>query len=474
MKERISKGAIAIIGLLLLYNPSGLPALSQSTFNPSELNPTLSTETAYTLGPGDRIRVNVYQVPDFSGEFLILPDGTITLPLLGLLKIQGLTVNALSNNLSQRYAQYLKRPIVTVSVLSPRPLQLAIAGEINSPGTYTLPVSDGQKYPLVTDLIRQAGGITTVADIRRVELRRKVGDQEKVWNLNLWEVLQNANLGQDASLRDGDTIFIPTKTSVDIAETRQLAVANFGIQSTQDINVTVVGEINRPGAYRINPNLATGTAATSNNTGKIQPPRLTLALRTAGGIKPLADIRNITITRFNRDGTQQNINVDLWSLVQTGNIEEDIILQEGDSISIPTATDIPPDDVRTLATASFAPNSIRVNVVGEVIKPGTVEVPPNTPLNQALLTAGGFDKRRARESIVDLIRLNPNGTVSKYSLNVDFSNNISQNNPTLQDNDVIIVNRNTLTQVTDTINTIVSPIGTLLGLSNFVDIFRGN
>lgn len=467
----MTTSVIALMALLLPYSFT-LPGWAQSTFNPAELKAAPPAETPYTLGPGDRVRITVYQVPDFSGEFLILPDGTITLPLLGLIRVQGLTVTTLSTNLSQRYSEFLKRPIITVSVITPRPLQLAIAGEINSPGTYTLPISEGQKYPLVTDLIRQAGGITTVADIRQVQLIRKIGDRDQVLNLNLWEVVQNANLGQDISLRDGDRIFVPTQTALSVAETRQLAAANFGIESNQEITVTVVGEINRPGAYRVTPSQSTTTVGGSTGGTKRQPPRLTLALQLAGGIKPLADLRNITINRFNRNGTQQTINVDLWSLVTTGNIEEDVILQEGDSISIPTAADIPPEDVRTLATASFAPNLIRVNVVGEVIRPGAVEVPPNATLNQALLAAGSFDKRRARESIVDLIRLNPNGTVTKMSLNVDFSNQIGKNNPTLQENDVIIVNRSTLAQVTDTINTIVSPIGTALGLANFVNIFR--
>jgi polysaccharide export outer membrane protein len=66
--------------------------------------------------------------------------------------------------------------------------------------------------------------------------------------------------------------------------------------------------------------------------------------------------------------------------------------------------------------ASFSPDKVRVTIAGEVQNPGTIEVLPETPLNQVLLSTGGFDNRRANTVSVDLIRLNPNGSVSKQSI----------------------------------------------------------
>ncbi|WLT37652.1 hypothetical protein NON20_18155 [Synechocystis sp. B12] len=89
---------------------------------------------------------------------------------------------------------------------------------------------------------------------------------------------------------------------------------------------------------------------------------------------------------------------------------------------------------------------------------------PNSTLNQAILAAGSFDPIRADKASVDLIRLNPDGTVTKLNIAPDFSLNISSDrNPTLRNNDVVLVNTSGLTQATDTLRELFSPIGALLG-----------
>ncbi|ACK72676.1 polysaccharide export protein [Gloeothece citriformis PCC 7424] len=480
---------LSILGLLVAYPTLSLSVLAQQPPQPRKTVPTLpsdpvpsgvpsatSTDTDYVLGGGDRIQVLVFQVAEFSGEYLVLVDGTITLPLVGRISLAGLTVEQASNLLSQRYTPYLKRPVVSVNVIQPRPMQIAVAGEVNNPGSYTIFLEQGQTTPLVTDLIRQAGGVTTVADISQVQLRRVVDGTERVWALNLWELIRQGNINQDVTLRDGDTLVVPTQENISEVDIRQLSDANFGIQANQEINVAVVGEVFRPGAYRVVPEAvgdAIGTGGTQQT--RRQPPRLSQALELAGGIRPLADLRNIEVRRFNRDGNQQIIKVDLWNLLASGDITEDIILQEGDTIIIPTASAIAPVESETLATASFAPVAIRVNIVGEVIRPGVIEVQPNTPLNQAIMTAGGFDKIRANRSRVILVRLNPNGTVTQREISVDLEAGIAgDNNPPLRNNDVVIVNRNGLTAATDTLNTIFRPIGTLTGLANIIRLFDNN
>ncbi|MDJ0661095.1 MAG: SLBB domain-containing protein [Crocosphaera sp.] len=430
----------------------------------------LSTETEYTLGAGDVIRVTVFPVEEFSGEYQILVDGTLSLPLLGNFPVEGLTLSQLTEFLTQQYTQYVKRPSVTVGLVSPRPLKLAISGEINSPGSYLLPIEGGQKFPTVTQLIQQAGGLTTVADLGKVQIKREFKGESLVLSLNLWDLIKDGQLKQDITLRDGDQILIPTQETIDLAQTRLLSDANFGITANQEINVAVVGEVYRPGSYRVIPE----NTSTSGSEGNIrrQPPRLTLAVQLAGGIKPLADVRDVELRRYNRDGSQQIIAVDLWDLLQTGNIEEDVILQEGDTIVIPTAENLPSEESEPLAAASFSPAAIRVSVVGEVRSPGTIEIPPNTPLNQGILSAGGFDKRRANGATIELVRLNPDGTVTKRDIDIDFSQDITEgDNPILKNNDVVIVNRNLLTVASDTLTTIFSPLGALTGFVNFFRLF---
>ena len=442
-----------------------LPTLAQSTPSaPSTSNP-VTTETDYTLGAGDRLRIDIFQVEDFSGEYLVLVDGTVSLPLVGRLQAQGKTIPELSEVVAQKYAQYLKRPVVTVSLLTPRPLKMAISGEVNNPGAYNITLNEEGQFPSVTDLIQQAGGITTAADVRQVQIRRSLNGQERVLNVDLWELLIQGNLAQDVTLRDRDTVIIPTNDNINTAETRQLADASFGIRSDQPVNVAVVGEVYRPGSYQIEPERLNQNNNNNNTSSRAVPPRLSQAIAQAGGIKPLANIRQVEVRRLTRSGSEQTLNVNLWQLLRDGDTNEDVILQEGDTVVIPTAESLDPAESEALASASFSPSTVRVNVVGEVKEPGVVEVPPNTPLNQAILAAGGFDDRRANKGEVQLIRLNPNGTVSKREVEIDLASDINEeNNPTLRSNDVVVVGRSGLAQVSDTVGTVLAPIGSTFSI----------
>ena len=122
-------------------------------------------------------------------------------------------------------------------------------------------------------------------------------------------------------------------------------------------------------------------------------------------------------------------------------------------IVIPQVAKFNPEAAAQMATANFAPNQIQVSVVGEVKDPGAVMVRPSTSLNQALLVAGGFNDDRADRSSVDLVRLNPDGTVSTRTVEIDFSQSINdQTNPLLQNNDVIVVRRSGFAKFFDPID----------------------
>lgn len=445
----------------------------------SNLPPT----TAYTLGAGDRVKVDVFDVPEYSGEFVVLADGTLNLPVIGSVSVDGNSLQQASDTISRLYSRYVRRPLVTVSLLAPRPVTLAIAGEVNHPGTYTVNAGQGGagngpqsgQFPTVTQVITLAGGITQSAEVGQVKIRRR--NSPTTYTVNLWALLRNGDLSQDIPLRDGDTIFIPTVADVNKEDTRTLADASFAARQVQPINVAIVGEVSRPGPYEITGGgTATGgaTAAVTGTTTGIAaansasagPPTVTKAIQVAGGITSMADVRSITIRRPTRSGETKIINVNLWDMLRTGDISQDVILQDRDTITIPTATAIDPAEAPVLAGASFSPNTIVVNVVGEVVRPGAIPVPPNTPLNQAILAAGGFNTR-AKKSKVDVIRLNPNGSVSKREVEVDLAQGINeQGNPTLRNNDVVIVRRSTIASIGDTLNTVLSPITGFLGFLN--------
>ncbi len=472
--KRLVIVSLTLLGSLMITDPSSRTKAQLPTFEePAIARPTTTSpryEPDYSLGGGDRIRLDIFEVPQYSGEYQIPPGGVLNLPLIGSVSVEGLTLEQASQTISSQYASFLKRPLVTLTLLTPRPLNVSVSGEVNRPGSYALSLvggagsQPGVQFPNLAQAIEQAGGITLSADIRRVQLRRlqRLGSEDVI-TIDLLELVQTGNSPQNLKLRDGDTIFIPTSTNVTLSEIQQIAATGFAPKPDEPRTVAVVGEVTRPGSYVV----IGGNTRTSERT--LGLPTVTRAIQLAGGIKPMANIRQIQVRRLTRSGTEQIIAVDLWQLLQSGDFNQDTILQDRDTIFVPTAPEMSPSEATELATVSFSPDTIQVSVVGEVIRPGVVQVPPNTPLNQALLTAGGFDQNRASKSSVELIRLNPDGTVSKRTVPIDLAQGINEeSNPILRNNDIIVVDRSNVVRVTDSIQTTLQPVDRVFGFLNIL------
>ena len=462
------------MGLALLTTMNiALPSVSLAQKQP--VKSTSSIATDYLLGGGDRIRVNVFEVPEYTGEYQVPPGGSINMPLIGSIPVSGLTTEQAADTIARKYARFLKRPLISVNLLSPRPINVFVAGEVTRPGAYTLSLEGGAgnnpgvQYPTVLAALTIAQGVTLAADVTQVQLRRKVGRSgEQTVSLDLKELTQTGRISQEITLRDGDTIVVPTATSLNVAEARNLFAANFAASQTSPRSVVVIGQVYRPGSYLVTAGNAGGAEGGGAGGGL---PTVMRSLQLAGGITSIADVRKIKLRRPTRTGTEQTIDINLWELLQSGDINQDIVVQDGDTIVIPTATDISAAESTQLATTTLSPNTIEVGVVGEVKKPGAVKLQPNSSLNQALLAAGGFNDSRASRGSVELIRLNSNGTVSKRPVKVDLAKGINEEtNPILRNNDVVVVDRNGLTKTGDRVNTVAGPLGTILGI---IRLFTG-
>lgn len=425
-----------------------------------------STLDDYVLGAGDRLQIEVFRIPEYSGEYEVLVNGNLSLPMVGQVVVEGLTLEQAQSKISQVYSARLRRPIVNLVLVSPRPLRIGIAGEVSHPGSYVLE-REGTQFPSLIAALENAGGVTQSADLRQIVVTRDIGGGlQKDFVTDLWQFLQTGENRYNLGLRDGDTIFVPTREEFDPLESLQLAAASFAADESRPLNVVVIGEVFRPGPYTVTGTARTGEAGLPGGSGSSAiPPTVTRAIQVAGGIKPEANIREVEVYRRTRDGREQRINANLWNLLAEGQITEDLVLQEGDTVFIPKANGLIPEEFSEIAAASFSPDSIRINVVGEVERPGIVEIPPNTPLSQGILAAGGFDSRRAQTTAVELIRLNADGTVTRNSIDVDFAAGINQStNPLLQNNDVIIVNRSTSASIADALDTVVVPLGRAFSL----------
>jgi len=341
------------------------PAVPVMLNPPAPALPQTLVESGYTLGAGDVVRVDIFQTPEITVEprYTVLVDGSLNLPWVGTVSVQGLTLSQAAAAISARYREFIRNPQVTVSLLGPRPLKIGIIGEVNRPGSYIISVISGE------------------ASAASLNQQRGTGEQGNQW------------------------------------------------------------------------------------------PTVSRALQTAGGITQRANVRRIEIRRDLPDGTEETINVDLWKFLQEGDLSQDVLLRDGDTVSIVAATEIDPVEATQVAVSNFSPELIKVNVVGEVVSPGAVAIRPNSTLNQAIFAAGGLRNERARKKRVELIRLNPNGTVTRREISLDFSKGLNDaENPPVYNNDVIVVERNTLARVSDGLSAVLAPVTAFFGVFSILGI----
>ena len=434
------------------------------------------TPESYKLGGGDRIQVEILEVPELTRGYEVLSDGSVNLPLIGLISIRGRTLVEATNTIRNAYRRILKDPVVTVSLVAARPLNVGVIGEVTRPGNFTITLTPGPgaapsvQYPTVTQAIRLAEGVTGVADIRNIRVRRPQPDgPDQVLNVNLWKFLQEGDISQDIILQDRDTIVIPTVTNFNQAEARQFAIANFSPPPEKPRSISIVGQVTRPGAYVV---IGGNTNSDLSREGF---PTVIRAIQLAGGITSEADIRQIQVRRVTRRG-EQIIPVNLWQFLESGDGAQDTILQQGDTIVVPKATIVNPAEAGLLANTNFSPSGINVYVVGEVrTSLDPLRLPPNATLNQALVSRGffGYENTRARRNKVELVRLNQDGTATKRTIEVDLTQGINEEvNPQLRNNDMIIVSRSGVVNFLDRISNVVAPIGPATGVLNFLSILR--
>lgn len=121
--------------------------------------------TEESLAPGDKISVQVYEHPEFSGDFIVASDGTISVPTAGAVSLSGKTLRGAEVAVEQKLMRELNRPQVSINMLEYRPIY--VIGQVNQPGQY--PFMSGMK---VLNAIALARGYNYRADSKRITVVR--------------------------------------------------------------------------------------------------------------------------------------------------------------------------------------------------------------------------------------------------------------------------------------------------------------
>ena len=167
--------------------------------------PALSTKD-YVLGPGDTIRVTVYQNQDLTLETRINENGTISYPLLGSVKVGGLNVNdaekAIATGLKD--GNFVKQPQVSILLLTAASNQVSVLGMVNKPGRYPVIASSNK----LSEIMAMAGGIIPGSGSDIVVVSGTRDGQAFRKEIDFTKVFASSGSEADFELRNGDTLWV--------------------------------------------------------------------------------------------------------------------------------------------------------------------------------------------------------------------------------------------------------------------------
>jgi polysaccharide export outer membrane protein len=222
--------------------------------------PALANE--YLLGPGDLLRITVFQNPDLTTETRVSESGEITFPLVGAVPAGGRSPSALEAAIADklRTGGFVNRPQVNVVVTQFRSLQVSVLGQVNRPGRYPLEQSRNR----LTEVLALAGGVTPLGGDVVTVVTTENGREKRI-EVDVPALVTGGGRNEDPVIRNGDLVYVPRYPVF-----------------------YIYGEVQRPGQYRIERDMT-----------------VQQALAAGGGLTLRGTDRAIRLTR--RDGAGKQV-----------------------------------------------------------------------------------------------------------------------------------------------------------------------
>lgn len=430
--------------------PDSLKVFGRDIFNNKllsfEPNMNIATPQNYVLGPGDQVVIDIYGASQKSENLTVSPDGDITVPGYGPIRVAGMTVagaqSRIRSTLGSRYAS----SSLKVAVGQTRTIMINVMGEVKAPGTYTL-----SAFATVFHALYMAGGINDLGTLRNIKVYRG-GKQVTV--VDVYEYILNGRLAGNIRLQENDVIvvgpyeclvgiqgnvkrpmFYEMRPTESVAQVIKYAggftgdafkksvrlvrksgerysvhtVEEFDMSSfklTDGDAITVDGMINRyenmvqvngavfrPGQFEL------GKQITSVRS----------LIEAAGGLTEDAFTSRGVMYRMKEDRTLEALSVDIAGIM-AGSVA-DVPLKNEDVLFVPTQSERVSERI--------------VTIQGEVFSPGTYQFAENETIEDLILRAGGLTDA-ASLSKVDVSRrirdpkaLNAGQEISKnYSFSI--------------------------------------------------------
>ncbi len=247
----------------------------------------------YILNEGDLIQVSVFESKDLNTEARIGARGFVTLPLLGPVKLKGLTTRDAEQLIENLYREkYLQDPHVSIFVKEQMGGKITILGSVNKSGSFDYP-----SRQRLLDVLALSGGLSDKAG-RTVQIRRKGENPERpdTYLIDLEELIEQGRAELNIEIYPGDVIFVPEAGMV-----------------------YVDGAVGKPGAYPIKKQMTVHEAIVA-----------------AGGLRPTASQGDIKLIRYMPGGAREVVKLSLND-IQSGRAQE-MTVQDRDVVFVETST----------------------------------------------------------------------------------------------------------------------------------------
>ena len=376
-----------------------------------EPNMNIATPQNYVLGPGDAVIIDIYGASQKSESLTVSPDGDITVPGFGPIKVSGLTVagaqSKIRSTLGSRYAS----SSLKISVGQTRSMMINVMGEVKAPGTYTL-----SAFATVFHALYMAGGINDLGTLRNIKVYR---GGKLVTVVDVYEYILNGRLAGNIRLHENDVIvvgpydclvgiqgnvkrpmFYEMRPTESVAQVIKYAggftgdaykkaarlvrksgerysvhtVDEFDMSSfklTDGDNITIDGMINR---YE---NMVEVKGAVFR-AGQFELGKQITTVRSlieaAGGLTEDAFTARGVMYRLKEDRTLETMPLDIAGIM-SGTVA-DVPLKNEDVLFVPTQSE-------RIAERT-------VTITGEVISPGTFQFADNETIEDIIVRAGGL------------------------------------------------------------------------------------
>lgn len=166
--------------------------------------PAAGVDSTYQIGVGDILGISVWKDDALTKDVVVLPDGVISFPLLGLLKAAGKTVAQFKAELEERIAHYVPDPVLNLEVKQVNSMIVYVIGRVNNPNRFILNTNVS-----VLQALAMAGGLNAFAKRNSVKILRDEGGATKTFPFQYDDVVEGKHLEQNIELKRGDVIVAP-------------------------------------------------------------------------------------------------------------------------------------------------------------------------------------------------------------------------------------------------------------------------